>query len=94
MAKSNTNEPKNSPSNEQQGTIELEENNTPLTDIIPEQKDSSSPGNEQKETIETFLFRKEKETKIQVSPRLKRIFVSILAKNKNDYEKSWSELWA
>ena len=47
-----------------------------------------------RESIEQFLYRKEKEESRKVSPSLKRMFIVILAKNKNDLEKSWSELWA
>ena len=58
-------------------------------------EDSPSLKKENRESIESFLYKKEKEdSKRVVTPRLKRVFISILARNKGDKEKSWSELWA
>lgn len=58
-----------------------------------DKKDNSIPV--KKESIEEFLFRKEKENpKRHVSERLKKVFIAILARNKGNLEKSWSELWA
>lgn len=57
-------------------------------------KPDSIPAEPKKESIEAFLFRKEKEESLTVSPRLKNVFIKILARHKGNLEKAWSELWA
>jgi len=63
-------------------------------------EDSNAPkkvkaeGFKPKESLEQFLYRKQKETGKVLTPRLKNLFVSQIKYNDGDMEKTWRGLWA